>query len=440
MQVLQLLLIALAGGSCAAQSLNLSQDLVSRGIASSNMTPNQPALDSRPLLEAAITYAQSKGIPLLTADTGAYYFLSLHNNMTHVLINSVSNLTLDLHNSDLYFKTPGASTILCTSCTAVTLQNFTVDYLNLPFTQVTVTSVNSSNRSINFAPIPGYPAPASFNNGIVPSGDDSYVGFFFHNGVPIPQTGRMSVQTPISGSTIAFTGQTAWSTPAAIGAVQPGDIFVYTDRGGPHTIHFESATDCTVHNVSIYSGGAMGLTFPGAVNMTVDHVQIIPRPGTDRLISTNADGIHGTFAGPGNVITNSIVRRTCDDSLAYDDPWAATVSAKPNGSAVAVQRYATLPIPVGASLSFVDPNTEAIVGTAKVLSEKPAVSNQTLQANEAITLTLDQMPSGVASGFGVINNDPTQHGNGSTLQNNLVQEGVFSRGIWLSSAEYFRPR
>jgi hypothetical protein len=38
----------------------------------------------------------------------------------------------------------------------------------------------------------------------------------------------------------------------------------------------------------------------------------------------------------------------------------------------------------------------------------------------------------MANGMGVIANDPTQQGNSSVMQYNLVQQGVFSRGIWLS--------
>ena len=411
MAILMVLLLVSAGFT-SAQTLNLSHDLTTKGIANANMSPNQPALDSRPLLEAAISYSQKNNIAVLTADPGAYYFLTLHSNQTHVLLNAVSNLTLDFQNSDLYFKNPGHGAFLCQSCTSVTLQNFTVDYLTLPFTQLTVTSVDSKNRQISFSTMAGYADPATFNNGLVQNGGDSFVGFFFRNGVPIPQTGRMNVSTPIKGGTLAFTGADPWASSAAISAVQPGDVFVYTDRGGPHTIHFDTAVNCTIHNVAIYAAGGMGLSFPSSVNMTVDHVEIVPRPGTTRLISTDADGIHGTFAGPGNKITDNIVRRTCDDSLAYDAPWAATISANPKGSTITVQRYSTLSIPVGASLSFVDPNTEAIMGTASVVSESPDLANQTLAAGETFSLTLDHAPNGLASGMGVVANDPTQHGNG----------------------------
>src|SRR5215470_212643 len=123
----------------AAQSgsaLNVSHDLVSNGIAMSNMQPDSPKLDSRPLLEAAIAYAQKNNIATVNADRGAYYFLTLRNPQTHVLLNGVSNLTIDFQNSDLYFQQSNRGAILCQTCSSVTLQNFTVDFLQLPFTQV----------------------------------------------------------------------------------------------------------------------------------------------------------------------------------------------------------------------------------------------------------------------------------------------------------------
>ena len=48
----------------AAQTttLNLSQDLVALGIASTNMLPNQPALDAGPLLNKGVGYAMAHQI------------------------------------------------------------------------------------------------------------------------------------------------------------------------------------------------------------------------------------------------------------------------------------------------------------------------------------------------------------------------------------------
>src|SRR4051794_40443129 len=85
----------------SGQTLNLSRDLVAKGIASSNMAPDSPASDSRPLLEAAVAYAVQNEIQTLVADPGAYYFLTLRNGSTHVLLNAAANLTIEWQNSDL---------------------------------------------------------------------------------------------------------------------------------------------------------------------------------------------------------------------------------------------------------------------------------------------------------------------------------------------------
>jgi hypothetical protein len=75
-------------------TLNLSTDLVRLGIASSNMPPNQPSLDARPLLEKGVTYANTHNYSQVIAVQGAYYFLSLSTPYLHVNLNGVNNLTI----------------------------------------------------------------------------------------------------------------------------------------------------------------------------------------------------------------------------------------------------------------------------------------------------------------------------------------------------------
>src|SRR5260221_1033366 len=176
----------------------------------------------------------------------------------------------------------------------------------------------------------------------------------------------------------------------------------------------------------------MALTFPASPGMTIDRVQVIPRPGTTRLASSNADGIHRTAAAANNTVTNNIVRRTSDDALAYDSGIAAVVSRASSGATVTVQRAGGSILPVGAPLAFIDPKTQATLATAQIVSENPAYDKQTFANGETVTLTLDKSAGSLAMGVGMVNADPAQHGGGSVIGNNLVQEGIFSRGIWLA--------
>jgi uncharacterized protein (TIGR03437 family) len=396
------------------------------------MTPGQASLDSRPLLESAIGYAGTKGITRLIADPGSYYFLSLHNANTHLLVNGASNLQLDFQNSNLLFAFSNVSAIQCTNCASVTLENFTVDYQQLPFTQVTVGSVNAAGQSFTYQTISGYQDPTAFNANRAPDGSDAIFMWVFRGGIPLGQVGRLSAARPVSSGSIAISDvNDPWATPAALSAIQPGDTVVFSDRSGPPAVNIVNGQNVTVEDVSIYASGQIGLYFGRTNGATADHVQVIPKPGTTRLISTNADGIHTSFALGANVFTNNIVRRTCDDALAISAPWLATVS-QVSGTTVTVSRSFAAPFPPGVAVAFINPSTAAVIGTATISSETPAYSQQKLTDGETVTLTLSQPIPGLAADFGMVDTDPAKLGSGSLIAYNTVQEGVFSRGVWLA--------
>jgi hypothetical protein len=83
-------------------TITLSHDLVRLGIASSNVRPDSPAIDARPLFQAALEYAQSHPIRLITVDRGAYYFLTSQDSQTYLRIAALSGLTIDLADSTVY--------------------------------------------------------------------------------------------------------------------------------------------------------------------------------------------------------------------------------------------------------------------------------------------------------------------------------------------------
>jgi hypothetical protein len=115
------------------------------------MLPNRPDIDAGPLFFQAVIYAKNHQIGRVIAGPGAYYFLSLQYSGSHVAWDQLSNLTIDLQGSDLYFTHPLVSGITISNSTNLVLENFTADYNPLPFTQVRVVSVNAAQRQIQFA-------------------------------------------------------------------------------------------------------------------------------------------------------------------------------------------------------------------------------------------------------------------------------------------------
>src|SRR5580704_668584 len=420
--------VLLLPGCLFAQSttvLNMSHDLVANGIASSNLQPNSPTQDARPLFEQAVAYATANKIGTVTADPGSYYFLTLHSSTgtMHALLPSASNLTIDWQNSDLYFSYSNHAAITCNGCASLTMQNFAVDYAQLPFTQATITAIDSVNRNLTFQTIPGYQSPADFNTNRATDGSDVIWVVFFRNGVPLNTVGRIAANRTVTGNIVNITDTNVWGNSAAIATIQPGDIMVYTDRSGPPALNFVNGQNITVHNVSVYASGQIGIYFGRTQTATADHDQVIPRPGTTRLISTNADGIHTSFANSAQTFSNNIVERTCDDALAIASEWLATVAQATSTTVSLTRSIVGVSFAVGESVSFINPADATIAGSATIVSETPAVAQQTLAAGESVAITLSQAVPGLAAGYEMIASDPTAHGTGSVIRNNVVHQG-----------------
>ena len=133
---LRMVLAALAAfgiPSAAGQVLNLSHDLVALGIASRNLTPNDPTLDARPLIEAGTQYAAINSIHSITMDTGNYYLLSDRQSNSTLFFNCIPNQTFDLAGSTLFFRGPFVPNgIYLYFCNNYTVKNFKTDYLDAP--------------------------------------------------------------------------------------------------------------------------------------------------------------------------------------------------------------------------------------------------------------------------------------------------------------------
>ena len=87
-----LILLVLGRAAFAQTTLNMSQDLVPLGIASSNMVPDRPDLDTGPLFFVAVDYALKHQIARVIADRGAYYLRSQVYPGSHVVWDGHNNL------------------------------------------------------------------------------------------------------------------------------------------------------------------------------------------------------------------------------------------------------------------------------------------------------------------------------------------------------------
>jgi hypothetical protein len=428
--------LAAQGGSASAQVLNMSHDLVTLGIAQQNLAPNNPSLDARPLFQAAIQYIQNHPgqIQTLTLDTGAYYLLTQEQSNAVLVFPVLTNLTIDLAGSTIYFKGPLLPDgLLIYYCTNVTLKNFNTDYLNPPYTHVQLASVDTVNRLLHYQTLAGWPDPSSFNNLVDPSGGQiQFWGAIFRNGQMLPATNRMALSLPINNDTLTLTqDQTPWTQSATLATFQPGDTVVVMARAGGSPIDVWSSDSITLSDIKVYGSNDWAVTLYEAANSVVDHVSVMPRPLTG-LVGSNADGIHFTSVYQNNHIRNSYVARTMDDALAMDNQFHATVVSVNGPRQITVTRSNFDRFPNGTAVNFVDPVSTIEFAGATIISQNPPDSMSPGDFQQ-VMLSFDRNLPTLTAGEGMVFASPSMRGQGSTVEDNLVEDPI-GHGVWINGA------
>jgi hypothetical protein len=176
------------------------------------MIPNMSALDSQPLFAAALQYVQNNGVQLVTADPGSYYFLTSQNDFIYVFLAGLSNLTVDLQGSTLFFKYGLLRGIELDNSQNVTLKNFTIDSVVPRFTQVQLTTIDPVQGRISYTVPPGWADPATFTTSAF--GTPQLFALFFRNGFQVPATAITFITYPIASPALAITNNgEPWTQP-----------------------------------------------------------------------------------------------------------------------------------------------------------------------------------------------------------------------------------
>jgi uncharacterized protein (TIGR03437 family) len=426
-----LLILALSSISWAQPTtINLSQDLVTLGIASSNMTPNQPTLDAGPLLTSAVQYATAHKVTNIIANPGTYYFLTTQPSGAHVVLTGASNLTIDFQGSSLIMTVEQHVGFQLNGAANVTLQNFSLDYQQVPFTQLQVVSVNAALRQIQYSVPAGWRVPSVFSTLPQPSTLNGYYVFFFRSGERIGSLLRFSFQTPVSGNAFTLADAGTATSATTLSQIRPGDVAVLQMRSNTNALFANVCTGCTFRNIQIYSSPGVAFTANSMQGSTVDHVYVMPKPGTDRLVSSNADGISFAQPGANNTVVLSRVIRNLDDGYSPHYWVLGLVQSQPSAQVLAVQRQFFASLPNGSPVVFESAADGSLLGSATIVSQSPDPS-QPAVAGQTITITFDRILPTNLTGAAVYTTDPTLRGGNSLFDRVTAQEQVFPRGMSL---------
>jgi hypothetical protein len=421
--------LALGCAALAQTTLNLSQDLVPLRIASSNMVPNDPTVDAGPLFFRAVLYAQAHQISRIIADPGAYYFSSLQFPGTHVAWDSLSNLTIDLQGSELYFSNPLSNGILITHSSNIVLENFTTDYNPLPFTQVRVVSVNPAQQTVQFAVDGNWQNPSVLNAVFATGASEFGQGVevhIFRNGRPAPGVTRIYAKNPVGTTQFTALLDPGVSPSTILSQIRPGDIAFLGMRssGGPVSTLF--CTRCTFRNITVYSGQISFLA--GFSDSSVfERIYSIPRPATERLAGSFI-GLVLTGMHSGNEVRLNRIIRQMDSGLEYNGLYIGTVKSQINsrtfvleGSLSSLLSYGDS-VPNGSPVAFQRISDGSMVASAVTAS--PVAPPYPGQPAYQVTFTFDRdLPASVV-GTLVYSTDPYLRGGNSVIERNELTEAT----------------
>jgi hypothetical protein len=369
--------------------------------------------------------------------------------LTYIFANGLSNVTIDLGGSLLMSELSFISVFTIEKCNNCIFRNFAIDYQNLPFTQVTVQTVDSNTNTLTVtiqAATPGQPAYVSpyllYQNQNTPDpiqNNAPIYGFDFRNGRPVYSYGRWDLQQPtLPISNVNSYIITVTDPSSDLNLIQTGDTFVVEARGGGPAIGLSSSSDVTLANISIYSTGGVGIQTQFSPNVSIQNVSVMPPPATNRLVSTNAGGIAVNETAWNNSIVNCKISRTQDDSISGNSNALGTVQKQNNSTSLQVSSVVIPTIFIfpntinplnGMEVTFVDPSLESVAGSATIATSTPGPP---YKPGDTIQVTLTQPIGTLPANALMFYAEPNYRGNGLVIKDNSISYNTLARGIGLS--------
>lgn len=283
-------------------------------------------------IETQILAAVARGDSSVTIFPGRYYS---REPRRHVLLSSVTGLTVNAEGASLICQTPTRAVEL-NGCSNVTVKGLTVDYDPPVYIQGTIEVLNGDQLDLRIHE--GYPLPSSAKGSSMvyePTGDSPLKQGAAQR---YPKADGTELQA-LEPDLFRYTFTTAPNDTTGV-----GDYFSIVQTSTvPHGIVLLNCTDTVLDGVTLHGAPAFGVFASGGGRLTFNDVSVLPGDtpllaSVKRLRSSNADGIH-VNATTGEVqITNCRTDYTGDDAFVLTSPYIAVIGQSASNMATVVFR------------------------------------------------------------------------------------------------------
>ena len=273
----------------------------------------------------------------------------------------------------------------------VTLRDLVIDYYPLPFCQGTIRAVDVEQGAFDLEVAAGYPTPDAEN---FVKAHEPYGKWGM---IMDPATRRIRAGTPDHTMTPRWEHREGriWRFFTAaehyrrnLEHMRVGDAYVHLARGFGSAVAAQGCDGVRIENVTVHASPGLAVGLIGnRGEIVVRRLQVRFAPDSDRLLTTDADGVHCQQNRSGPVIEDCYFEGMADDAInLYAPPNVLREIREPTQWLVSPN---CLILP-GDRLQVLDPRTGALRGQVRVVGGG--------LEQRAFLLTLDQPLAGAVAG------------------------------------------
>jgi hypothetical protein len=348
----------------------------------------------RAAIAAAMEAANAADTPVeVVLEAGVYRVRPNRPREACFGIYQASNLTVRGAGKEtkIVITDPAAGGFSLALCRNVRLSDLVLDYDPLPFCQGTIRAVDVEAGSFDLDVEEGYPTPAaeSFLQAIEPYGKWGMI--------MDPGTRRIRSGTPDHYMTPRWEHREGrvWRFFTAaehyrrnLASMRVGDSYVHLARGNGSTVLAQGCDGIRIDNLVIHAAPGLAVGLVGnRGEIAVRGLEVRFAPGTNRLLTTDADGVHCQQNRSGPLIENCFFEGMADDAVnIYAPPNVLREIRSPTQWLVSP---GCLVLP-NDRLQVLDPKTGQLRGEVQALEVKAE--------QRALLLTLSQPFEGAVAG------------------------------------------
>jgi hypothetical protein len=272
----------------------------------------------------------------------------------------------------------------------VRIENLSIDYDPLPFTQGEIVSVDVESNRFEMEIDEGFPEPTR---------EYFREARYWRGTRRDPETGRLigrsdpmireAEQTGENRYAITVMDNQERDRPGLVAGYEPGQYFVVNARAGGRPAVVTTETEyVTFEDVDIHASYSHAFLGSADTGLKLIRVSAVPKPGTDRLAASNADGFHTGDHTIGPYLEGCRTKYINDDSIPVYTQSNLVAAQEAPDEIVAGPRNRRWE--AGQYVQVIDGNDGSSIGVRKVESVEHGRMDLSGDTIEISRLTLDE--------------------------------------------------